>query len=124
MPELDVSDHSDVSVPRATEDPVMNTTPPLGSNEAVGFVDPATTHATAATIFGNAAVESGDMLVVTTPVFARAADDLSISIVDHAVILTGGDGFRQEVTFPHEADTTNLHAVLYDGILELRAPRL
>jgi HSP20 family molecular chaperone IbpA len=76
------------------------------------------------TIFEDAAVESGDMLVITTAVSASAPAELSISVADHAVVITGLDGFRHEVAFPCEADTANLHAVLYDGILELRVPRL
>jgi HSP20 family molecular chaperone IbpA len=69
-------------------------------------------------------VESGDMLVITTRASASAVEQLSISVAGRTVVVTGPAGFRHELTFPPEADTSKLRAVLYDGILELRAPRL
>jgi HSP20 family molecular chaperone IbpA len=37
--------------------------------------------------------------------------------------VAGPDGFRHEVALPKGADPERLHAGLFHGILELRAPR-
>ena len=70
-----------------------------------------------------AELETGDMLVVTVPVPARAAAELQVTLEGATVRLVGPDGFRHEVALPDGADPERLHAGLFHGILELRAPR-
>jgi hypothetical protein len=61
------------------------------------------------------------MMVVTVRVPTTSAADLSITVVGNDVRMLGSDGFRHDVTMA-EADLERLHAQLYRGILELRAP--
>jgi HSP20 family molecular chaperone IbpA len=68
-------------------------------------------------------LETGDMLVVTVPVPARAAAELQVTLEWVTVRVAGPHGFLQEVALPKGADPKRLHAGLFHGILELRAPR-
>jgi HSP20 family molecular chaperone IbpA len=66
-------------------------------------------------------LETGDMMVVTVRVPAVTARDLTIIAIGNMVRVVGPGDFRHEVTFV-DADLDRLHAQLYRGILELRAP--
>lgn len=67
--------------------------------------------------------ETGDMIVVALVVPRASRDELSVTVCEHTVTVTGRDGFEHEVALPLEADAEHLHAQLYDAFLELRAPR-
>jgi HSP20 family molecular chaperone IbpA len=66
-------------------------------------------------------LETGDMMVVTVRVPTTSAEELSITAIGSAVRVIGPGEFRHQVTMEN-ADLTRLHAQLYRGILELRAP--
>jgi HSP20 family molecular chaperone IbpA len=68
-------------------------------------------------------VETGDMMVVTVRVPTTSAAELSVEVAGHEVTILGPTGFRHALTMPAAADVDRLHADLYQGILELRAPR-
>jgi HSP20 family molecular chaperone IbpA len=70
-----------------------------------------------------AELETGHMVVVTVPVPARDAAELAITVNGAVICVAGPDGFRHEVALPKGADPDRLHAGLFHGILELRAPR-
>jgi HSP20 family molecular chaperone IbpA len=65
--------------------------------------------------------ETGDMMVMTIRVPASSADDLTVTASGGVVRVIGPEDFRHEVTMIN-ADLERLHAQLYRGILELRAP--
>jgi HSP20 family molecular chaperone IbpA len=65
--------------------------------------------------------ETGDMMVITIRVPTSSADDLAVTAIGRLVRVIGPDDFRHEVTMA-DADLDRLHAQLYRGILELRAP--
>jgi HSP20 family molecular chaperone IbpA len=66
-------------------------------------------------------LETGDMMVTTVRVPTTSAEELSITAIGRIVRVIGPDEFRHEVTMA-DADLDRLHAQLYRGILELRAP--
>ena len=68
-------------------------------------------------------LETGHMLVVTVPVPAGDAAELAVTLDGTVIRVTGPNGFRHEVALPQGADPARLHAGLFHGILELRAPR-
>ncbi len=70
----------------------------------------------------NAELETGDMRVVTLRVPTNDPSELTVAAIDHTVRILGPDGFRKEITLADEADMDRLHAELFHGILELRAP--
>jgi len=70
-----------------------------------------------------AELETGHMLVVTVPVPARDAAELAVTLNGAVICVAGPAGFRHEVALPKGADPERLHAGLFHGILELRAPR-
>jgi len=65
--------------------------------------------------------ETGDMMVMTIRVPTSSADELAVTASEGVVRVIGADDFRREVTMAN-ADLERLHAQLYRGILELRAP--
>jgi hypothetical protein len=67
------------------------------------------------------ALETGDMMVVTVHLPTARADDLSVTAIGRLVRVLGPGGYRHEVTM-EAADLERLHAQLFHGILELRAP--
>lgn len=67
--------------------------------------------------------ETGDMIVVTLVVPSTGRDDLSVSVREHTVTVSGPGGYERELALPAEADTAHLHAQIFDAFLELRAPR-
>jgi hypothetical protein len=71
----------------------------------------------------NAPLETGDMFVVTLRVPTNDPCELAISAIGQIVRVVGPEGFNQEVVLSQGADTERLHAELFHGILELRAPR-
>ena len=75
---------------------------------------------TAGVMMNATELETGHMLVVTVPVPAREAAELTVTW-DGAV--AGPGGFVHEMVLPQGADPERLHAGLFHGILELRAPR-
>jgi HSP20 family molecular chaperone IbpA len=68
-------------------------------------------------------LETGDMMVVTVLVPTVSAEELSITAIGNAVRVIGPGEFRHQVTMAN-ADLDRLHAQLYRGILELRAPHV
>lgn len=68
--------------------------------------------------------ETGDMMVVTCRVPCTEIDELSLSVDDHTVTVSGAYGFVHKLELPAVADMERLGAELYRGILELRAPRI
>jgi HSP20 family molecular chaperone IbpA len=66
-------------------------------------------------------LETGDMMVVTVRVPTTSAEELSITAIGSAVRVIGPGDFRHQVTMAN-ADLDRLHAQLFRGILELRAP--
>jgi HSP20 family molecular chaperone IbpA len=68
-------------------------------------------------------LETSHMLVVTVPVPARDATELAVTLDGAVIHVAGPDGFRHDVVLPSGADPERLHAGLFHGILELRAPR-
>ena len=68
-------------------------------------------------------LETGDMMVVTVRVPTTSAEELSVEVAGHEVTILGPTGFRHAFTMPAVADVDRLHADLYQGILEFRAPR-
>ena len=66
--------------------------------------------------------ESGDTMVVTVRVPTANADDLAVTAIGRLVRVIGPGDYRHEVTM-EDADLGRLHAQLFRGILELRAPR-
>jgi HSP20 family molecular chaperone IbpA len=68
-------------------------------------------------------LETDHMLVVTVPVPAREAAALAVTLDGAVIRVAGPDGFVHEVALPSGADPERLHAGLFHGILELRAPR-
>ena len=66
-------------------------------------------------------LETGDMMVVTVRVPTTSAKELSVSAIGSAVRVIGPGDFRHQVTMA-DADLDRLHAQLFRGILELRAP--
>jgi HSP20 family molecular chaperone IbpA len=68
-------------------------------------------------------METADMLVVTVQVPVSSAAELAVTLDGAVIRLAGPDGFVREVALPHGADPARLHAGLFHGILELRAPR-
>ena len=71
----------------------------------------------------NAELETADMMVVTIQVPAREAGELAVTVEGDAIRVAGPDGFRQQLSLPQGADAARMHAGLFHGILELRAPR-
>jgi hypothetical protein len=67
------------------------------------------------------ALETGDMMVTTVRVPTENADDLAVTAIGGLVRVIGPGGYRHEVTMK-DADLERLHAQLFHGILELRAP--
>jgi HSP20 family molecular chaperone IbpA len=65
--------------------------------------------------------ETRDMIVLTLFV---PREQLAVSVRDHTVTVEATGGFRKEIPLAGEADVEHLHAQLYDGTLELRAPRV
>jgi HSP20 family molecular chaperone IbpA len=70
-----------------------------------------------------AELETADMMVVTIQVPAREAGELAVTVDGDGIRVVGPGGFRQQLALPQGADAERLHAGLFDGILELRAPR-
>lgn len=70
----------------------------------------------------NDAYETGDMIVVTLVVPDRARDELSVAVSEHTVTVSA-PGYLRELPLSADADPEHLHAQLYGGFLELRAPR-
>jgi len=70
-----------------------------------------------------AELETRDMLVLTVAVPTEHVGELAVSVIERTVVVTGPGGFIKQLQFPLEADMGRLHAGLYRGILELRAPR-
>lgn len=68
-------------------------------------------------------IETADMLVVTVQVPARTAAELAVTLDGAVIRVAGPEGFVREVALPNGADPARLHAGLFHGILELRAPR-
>ena len=68
-------------------------------------------------------VPSVDTLVVTLRVPATHGSQLAVDLAEHTLSIAGPGGFHRELTMSREADMEHLHAQLYRGILELRAPR-
>lgn len=68
-------------------------------------------------------LETDHMLAVTVPVPARFAAQLAVTLEGDVIHVAASDGFRHEVALPQGADPARLHAGLFRGILELRAPR-
>jgi hypothetical protein len=68
-------------------------------------------------------LETGDMMVVTVQVPATSARELSVEVAGHEVTILGPAGFRHGLELSTAADAGRLHAALYLGSLELRAPR-
>jgi HSP20 family molecular chaperone IbpA len=71
----------------------------------------------------NAELETADMMVVTIQVPAREAGELAVTVEGDVIRVAGPDGFRQQLSLPQGADAARMHAGLFHGILELRAPR-
>jgi hypothetical protein len=67
------------------------------------------------------AFETGDMMVTTVRVPTESADEIAVTAVGRLVRVIGPGGYRHEVTMA-DADLERLHAQLFHGILELRAP--
>lgn len=67
------------------------------------------------------AFETGDMMVTTVRVPTESADEITVTVVGRLVRVLGPGGYRHEVTMA-DADLERLHAQLFHGILELRAP--
>jgi HSP20 family molecular chaperone IbpA len=65
--------------------------------------------------------ETRDMIVLTLIV---PREQLAVSVRDHTVTVEAAGGYRKEIPLAREADVEHLHAQLYDGTLELRAPRV
>jgi HSP20 family molecular chaperone IbpA len=65
--------------------------------------------------------ETRDMIVLTLSV---PREKLAVSVCNHTVTVEAAGGFRKEIPLAGEADVEHLHAQLYDGTLELRAPRV
>lgn len=63
------------------------------------------------------------MVVVTVAIPPAAGQDVAVAVREHTVIVTGAHAFRHELELGPEADMARLHAQLYGGTLELRAPR-
>lgn len=70
-----------------------------------------------------AELETADMMVVTIQVPAREAGELAVTVDGDGIRVVGPGGFRQQLALPQGADAERLHAGLFHGILELRAPR-
>jgi HSP20 family molecular chaperone IbpA len=70
-----------------------------------------------------AELETGHMLVVTVQVPAREASELAVTVDGAVIRVVGPDGFRHQLALPEGADAARLHAGLFHGVLELRAPR-
>jgi HSP20 family molecular chaperone IbpA len=70
-----------------------------------------------------AELETADMMVVTIQVPAREARELAVTVDGDVIRVVGPDGFRQQLALPQGADAARMHAGLFHGILELRAPR-
>lgn len=70
-----------------------------------------------------AELETVDMMVVTIQVPAREAGELAVTVDGDVIRVVGPDGFLQHLALPQGADAARLHAGLFHGILELRAPR-
>jgi HSP20 family molecular chaperone IbpA len=70
-----------------------------------------------------AELETAHMLVVTVRVPTREAGELAVTVDGAVIRVVGPDGFRHELALPEGADASRLHAGLFHGILELRAPR-
>lgn len=68
-------------------------------------------------------LETRDMMVVTLQVPARKASELTVTVAGGLVRVAGPEGFRHQLALPRGADVARLHAGLFHGILELRAPR-
>lgn len=66
--------------------------------------------------------ESGDTMVVTVRVPTATPDDLAVTAIGPLVRVIGPGDYRHEVKM-EDADLDRLHAQLFRGILELRAPR-
>jgi len=66
--------------------------------------------------------ESGDTMVVTVRVPTATANDLAVTAIGRLVRVIGPGDYRHEVSM-EDADLDRLHAQLFRGILELRAPR-
>jgi HSP20 family molecular chaperone IbpA len=71
----------------------------------------------------NGPLETNDMMVVTVSVPTRDSTQLTVRIEDGVVRIDGPDGFRRDLPLPAGADADRLHAGLFHGVLELRAPR-
>ncbi|MGN6431216.1 MAG: hypothetical protein ACTHNB_10865 [Gaiellaceae bacterium] len=67
--------------------------------------------------------DTGDTMVITIRVHTSSADELAVTAGGSMVRVVGPGGFRHEVTMA-DADLDRLHAQLYRGILELRAPHI
>ena len=67
--------------------------------------------------------DTGDTMVMTIRVPASSADELAVTASGSVVTVIGPGAFRHEVTMT-DADLERLHAQLYRGILELRAPHV
>jgi hypothetical protein len=67
------------------------------------------------------AIETGDMMVTTVRVPTESASEIAVTAVGRLVRVIGPGGYRHEVTMA-DADLERLHAQLFHGILELRAP--
>jgi HSP20 family molecular chaperone IbpA len=72
---------------------------------------------------GREPLETGDMMVVTVEAPTTSAQELSVEVAGHQVTILGPGGFRHALTLRAAADPARLHAALYRGFLELRAPR-
>jgi HSP20 family molecular chaperone IbpA len=68
-------------------------------------------------------LETADMMVVTIQVPAREAGELAVTVDGDVIRVVGRDGFRRQLALPQGADAERLHAGLFHGTLELRAPR-
>jgi HSP20 family molecular chaperone IbpA len=71
-----------------------------------------------------AELETSHMLVVTVPVPARDAGELAVTLDGAVIHVAGPDRYRHDVALPERADPERLHAGLFHGILELRAPQI
>lgn len=60
------------------------------------------------------------MIVLT---LAVPREELAVSVRHHTVTVEAAGGFHRELELADDADVEHLHAQLYDGTLELRAPR-
>ncbi len=70
-----------------------------------------------------ATAESGDLMVVTCRVPCSDLAQLTLTVADQSVVVTGPGGFRHELELP-DADLDGLSVELFRSYLELRAPRL